>query len=262
MGLTGPAPAAPTPNKSSSRAPPQLACGPRWHPGHGWREPRVVIAIFTAFKRSPELDVASFRRYWQTTHGELALQLPGLRRYLQHPTHDSGYRRHEPVYDGVAETWWDDLAALRALRRTTELRTVLDDERNLMDLSTRAELLTAPEVIVDGEARPDALTMLVFVKRRPDLEPEAFHRYWRETHGPIGASVPGVRRYVQHHVLGEMYGAGRELRYDGVAQTWFDDLEMMRAAAGTPERAATLADERNFTTAPLPFVVSASIVMR
>jgi uncharacterized protein (TIGR02118 family) len=222
-----------------------------------------VITSFTLFKRRPDLDVASFRQYWQTTHRDLALQLPGLRRYVQHPTHDSGYRRHEPVYDGVAETWWDDVDALRALRDGPPLKAVLADEANLMDLSTRTELLTRPEVVLEGDPKPDALTMLVFVKRRPDMEPEAFHAYWRETHGPLGARVPGVRRYVQHHVPPGIYAAGRQPRYDGVAQTWFDDLDAMRAAVGTEERAATIADEDNFTApGPLPFVVSTPIVMR
>ena len=50
--------------------------------------------------------------------------------------------------------------------------------------------------------------------------------------------------------------------YDGVAQTWFDDLEAMRAAAGTDERAATHDDEANFLAAPSSFVVCTSIVMR
>jgi len=104
--------------------------------------------------------------------------------------------------------------------------------------------------------------MLVFVKRRSDISPESFHLYWRDVHGPLGSRVPGVRRYVQHHAIPNLYTRGREPVYDGVAQTWFDDLEAMRAAAGTEQRAATLEDEPNFIAAPSPFVVCTSIVMR
>lgn len=34
-------------------------------------------------------------------------------------------------------------------------------------------------------------------------------RYWRETHGPIVAKVPGVQRYVQQHAVGAPDGEPR-----------------------------------------------------
>jgi len=221
-----------------------------------------MITNLTMFKRRPGMSVDQFRSYWRTTHRDLALQLPGLRQYVQHPTDDSGYRRHEPAYDGVAETTWDDLADLRQLRGRVELGEILADEPNLMDMTRRDEIVTSADVVVDGVPAGDALTMLVFVKRRSDLSPESFHAYWRDVHGAIGARVPGVRRYVQHHAIPNLYTGGREPVYDGVAQTWFDDLEAMRAAAGTEQLAATVEDQRHFMTAPSPFVVCTSVVMR
>jgi uncharacterized protein (TIGR02118 family) len=221
-----------------------------------------VITNLTMFKRRPGLSVDAFRSYWQTTHRDLALRLPGLREYVQHPTDDSGYRRHEPVYDGVAETRWNDLDNLRRLRGSAEISHVLADEPNLMDMERRDEIVTAADVVVDGEPKTDGLTMLVFVKRRSDLSPESFHTYWRDVHGPLGARVPGVRRYVQHRAIPNLYARGREPLYDGVAQTWFDDLDAMRAAKSTEQLAATLADEPHFIAARSPFVVASSIVMR
>jgi uncharacterized protein (TIGR02118 family) len=221
-----------------------------------------VITNLTMFKRRPGLSVEAFRNYWQTVHRDLALELPGLRHYVQHPTDDSGYRRHEPVYDGVAETTWNGLDDLRQLRGSVEIGNVLSDEPNLMDMARRDEIVTADHVVVDGEPAADALTMMVFVKRRSDLSPESFHTYWRDIHGPFGARVPGVRRYVQHHAIPNLYTGGREPVYDGVAQTWFDDLEAMRAAKNTEQLAATLADEANFIATPSPFVVCTSVVMR
>src|SRR4029078_2347055 len=103
----------------------------------------------------------------------------------------------EPAYDGVAETTWNDLDDLRQLRGSVEIDNVLADEPNLMDMAHWDESFTAAHVVVDGVPATDALTMLVFVKRRSDLSPEAFHDYWRDVHGPLGAQVPGVRRYVQ-----------------------------------------------------------------
>ncbi|WP_419553423.1 EthD domain-containing protein [Candidatus Poriferisodalis sp.] len=56
-----------------------------------------------AFKRRPDLDLEAFRIHWQTTHREVLCALPGVQEYWQYPTLDSGYRKHEPTYDGVAE---------------------------------------------------------------------------------------------------------------------------------------------------------------
>jgi uncharacterized protein (TIGR02118 family) len=221
-----------------------------------------VITNLTMFKRRPGLSIDAFRSYWQSTHRDLALQLPGLCHYVQHPTDDSGYRRREPIYDGVAETTWNDLDDLRQLRGSAEISNVLADEPNLMDMARRDEIVTVADVVVDGVPMTDAVTMLVFVKRRSDLSPESFHTYWRDVHGAFGARVPGVRHYVQHHVIPNLYTGGREPVYDGVAQTWFDDLEAMRAAAGTEQLAATLEDQRLFIAAPSAFVVCTSVVMR
>src|SRR5512133_652360 len=46
---------------------------------------------------------------------------------------------------------------------------------------------------------------LVFViRRREELPPEEFHRYWLEEHGPLARGLLeslGARRYVQTHTL-------------------------------------------------------------
>src|SRR3954452_22836245 len=128
---TCPTPAASSPSASDwqplpRRAIPDLSstCPPRWTRSNRGLN---VITNLTFFKRRPGLSVDAFRSYWQTTHRDLALQLPGLRRYVQHPTDDSGYRRHEPVYDGVAETLWNDLDDLRQLKGRVELSNILAD---------------------------------------------------------------------------------------------------------------------------------------
>lgn len=72
--------------------------------------------------------------------------------------------------------------------------------------------------------------------------PEAL-RYWRETHGPIVARVPGVQRYVQQHALGAPDGAPP---YLGVASLSFADEAAFGVAAGSPEFAAAVADIAHF----------------
>jgi uncharacterized protein (TIGR02118 family) len=75
---------------------------------------------------------------------------------------------------------------------------------------------------------------------------EEFQRYWRETHGPIAARIPGVRRYVQCHTVPETYAGANVPPYDGAAELWWDDLESMRAAFSSPETQAAREDEQNF----------------
>lgn len=104
------------------------------------------------------------------------------------------------------------------------------------------------------------MVKLVFcVRRHPDIEKSEFHRYWRDVHGPLVASVApalGIRRYVQVHTvptpLNDVLAATRHAPecFDGVAELWFDSAEAISAAASTPEGAAAgellLKDELRF----------------
>jgi uncharacterized protein (TIGR02118 family) len=108
------------------------------------------------------------------------------------------------------------------------------------------------------------MVKLVYVfKRKPGLSVEEFQRYWRETHGPIAAKIPGVRRYVQCHTLPALYENHGQPAYDGAAELWFDDLASFQRAAGSPEVAAAIEDERAFidhSTAKLFFTEERVIV--
>ena len=94
------------------------------------------------------------------------------------------------------------------------------------------------------------MVKLIYVfARKPGMSVEEFQRYWREEHGPIAARIPGVRRYVQCHVLPELYDRDPSREgpaYDGAAELWFDDLDAMRRAMASPEVEAAREDERNF----------------
>jgi hypothetical protein len=86
---------------------------------------------------------------------------------------------------------------------------------------------------------------LVFViRRREDLPLEEFHRYRLEEHGPLARSLLeslGPRRYVQTHTLTtDLNGAlaasrGTSEAYDGLAEVWWDSLDMLLAVSGTEE---------------------------
>ncbi len=68
-------------------------------------------------------------------------------------------------------------------------------------------------------------------------------KYWRDTHGPIVKTIPGVRRYVQQHAVAAPEG---EIPFLGVASLYFDDQEAFTAATGSPGFAEAIADIPNF----------------
>jgi len=207
------------------------------------------------------MSVADFQSYWRHEHAALACRLPGLRRYVQSHTLPSGYRGRTPACDGVAELTFDDSAALRALEATPELAATRADHAAFIDPESYIEIITEDVVIKDGSIPRDAVKNIELVKKKPAMAAEAFHKYWIETHGPLGASIPQIHRYVQSHTRSGAYRHGRTPPLDGLALTWFDDTEAMRAAARTPEYAATRADEDNFLEVPLSFVITTENVV-
>ncbi len=98
------------------------------------------------------------------------------------------------------------------------------------------------------------------LRRRADLSPEEFRRYWLDEHGPYVAAraeVLGIRRYQQVHTVDEprLHAAlqarngGAPGPYDGIAEVWVDSVEAFRTGGDAASRQAAaelLADEANF----------------
>jgi uncharacterized protein (TIGR02118 family) len=83
-----------------------------------------------------------------------------------------------------------------------------------------------------------------FITRKEPLDDAAFHRSWRETHGPIAGRITQLRMYVQSHRIPY---AGSNSSYDGEAEVLIDSLSVLAEMRKSPEYlAGALADERNF----------------
>jgi uncharacterized protein (TIGR02118 family) len=217
-----------------------------------------MLKACTLFKRKPGMALEAFQEYWRTGHAEVVCGLPDIRRYVQSHPLLGGYRKGELIYDGVAEIWVDDTEALRRMSAAPAYRAVQADEEKFIDRASMALLLTEEHVIKDGPV-PDGggLKNIEFVTRQADLPVADFQAYWRGTHGPIAAQIPMIRRYVQSHT--KLSGYGREIppAYDGLAITWFDDIDAMRQSAKTEAFAATMADEPNFLPGgPVPTIIT------
>ena len=94
------------------------------------------------------------------------------------------------------------------------------------------------------------IKLTYILRRRPEMTREEFQSYWRETHGPLVASVAdqlGIRRYVQVHtgypdfsLADDPIRVGLGEPYDGVAEVWWDDYDSLVAGMGSEEGTAAL----------------------
>ncbi len=79
------------------------------------------------------MALADFHRYWEEVHGPLAAKIEIIKRYVQSHTLLSEYDKDKPpTYDGVAETWFDDTAAMRRSAATPEYVATRADEKNFL----------------------------------------------------------------------------------------------------------------------------------
>jgi uncharacterized protein (TIGR02118 family) len=215
-----------------------------------------MVKVVTYLKRRPGMPVDEFQQYWRARHPEVVTRLPGLVRYVQSHTRPAGYRAGEPAYDGIAEVWAESTDALRAMTRSPAYALVQQDEARFLDRAAMGIIVTEEHVIVEGAAPPGGVKNVEFVRRRAGMGVDEFQRYWREVHGPLAARIPVIRRYVQSHTRRAAYEGGRAPAWDGVAITWFDSTDDMRASAKSAEYAATRADEPNFVAPDPPFIIT------
>jgi len=81
------------------------------------------------------------------------------------------------------------------------------------------------------------IKFIVLLTRKSGTTREEFSRYWHDVHASVVLKTfPDVKRYIQNHLV-NLPGGG-EPKCDGVAESWFDDLETWRRAM------AAYADER------------------
>lgn len=89
------------------------------------------------------------------------------------------------------------------------------------------------------------ITRLWLGTRRDGLDRAAFSAHWHDVHGSYGLAIPGLRAYVQNHLLDDASPLGHPW-FDGCSELDFDDVPAMVAAFASPELDAADADERAF----------------
>jgi uncharacterized protein (TIGR02118 family) len=204
-------------------------------------------------KRAAGAGVDDFQRQADGASDWSAAVPYGLQRATQALTLPGAYRRGEPAVDVIDELTFDDEAtAARCLADPVFGRAWASP---LLDHASIVSLVMEEHVAKPGPAPASFVKNYELVTKRPDLDRAEFDRYWAQVHGPLAATIPTIRRYVQAHLSPGTAGTGTA-PYDGLAITWFDDVAAMRAGAATQAYAKTRADEANFLAGELPFVIT------
>jgi uncharacterized protein (TIGR02118 family) len=94
------------------------------------------------------------------------------------------------------------------------------------------------------------ISRMGLLKKKAELSSQEFRRHWIVRHGPLAKLLPGLRGYVQNHVLEIKrqcvdFPQGAE-QFDGFSQLWFADREAMKSAIETHFGPALSADEALF----------------
>ena len=72
------------------------------------------------------------------------------------------------------------------------------------------------------------LKFVVVLYRRPDLSPARFFEILRDEHGAMAERLPGLRRYVQNHVVPDP--SRPHPGWDAVVELFWDDWAAMEGA--------------------------------
>ena len=218
-----------------------------------------MVKVLTFIKRKAGMPVDEFQQYWRTRHPDAVTKLPGIRRYVQSHVLPTAYAKGEPVHDGIAEVWAADTDALRAMTKSPFHPALIADEEQFIDRSKMGIIVTNDHVVANGAGE---LKAVEFFNRRPDLSVEDFQRHWKGPHAALAEKIPGVRGYVISATRASAYDAGRTPAYDGAALMWFESGDALKAAGGSAEYKALVADRANFLApGQPPFILTREYVI-
>lgn len=238
-----------------------------------------MIRITFLLRRKPDLSLEAFQDYWLNEHGPLVASVAGrinALRYVQvhtieHPANEAMAKARggmEPVYDGVAEVYFENRAALVSALGTAEgqaaAATLLEDEAKFIDLPNSPlwvgyeypQVNASPENLV-ARTRSNLAKLYFPLRCLEGRDPADAQHYWRTHHGPIirrHAEASGIRRYLQVHraLDDELNDLLTESRgtvvapYLGHAELWFDHSNANRSEERVEANRVAIEDESSF----------------
>lgn len=179
----------------------------------------MSCCVITFTRRATDVPLALFRDQ-ALRHARTLAPPAGCTGRAHSQADDRGYRHGDPVFDAMDEYQFEDLAAAQAWRWRNPGGDALT-------------LLARVVPVLPGDAVRGGVKHVELLKRRADMDRAPFAAYWRDTHGPLAAALPMLRRYTQLPAEDSEYAQGQP-RFDGAALLWFDSIDAMREGARQP----------------------------
>ncbi len=178
-----------------------------------------------------------FVDHWRTTHTPIARDIEGVVRYTQVLPADPA----NAEFDGLAELYFESLDDLhtalgspgsRDYDPTREVAAkAREDVDNFLAIDERPRFIgeeTVQRDDVDGDT--DGLYKhSAFLVRQDGMTHEAFVDHWQTNHTPIARDIEGVVKYTT-----VLPSDPANAEFDGVAELYFETLDDLHAALGSP----------------------------
>jgi uncharacterized protein (TIGR02118 family) len=202
--------------------------------------------------RQDDMSHSEFVEYWQTTHTPIARDIEGVVRYNQVLPADP----ENAEFDGIAELYFESLDDLHAAlgspgsRDYDPTREVAararEDVDNFLAIDERPRFI-GEETVQRDDVDSDSLERNVtgtrtasgdtdglykhsaFLVRQDGMTHEAFVDYWQTNHTPIARDIEGVVKYTT-----VLPTDPDNAEFDGVAELYFESLDDLHAALGSP----------------------------
>lgn len=176
-------------------------------------------------------------------HAEGAKKIAGIKGYLIDEVIPTVGRKdikafNIPQLEAIVETYFDDLAALRAVRATDEMKAFLAARAPFVG-TMKTVVSIEHEVMPAGNPRP-ALKNFAFISRHNDMTVEEFLKEWLELHGPMALKVPHLDAFLPNEVIAILDNPeGCELMdtdyIEGMALACFGSVEQEADMVASPE---------------------------
>jgi uncharacterized protein (TIGR02118 family) len=103
--------------------------------------------MFAGMHRRADLTPEAFCTYWRDVHAPIGMELPGLRRYVQHRAIPAMYAKgRQPAFDGVAQVWFDDVESFRSAMASPKSAELGQDGANFLGGRTSFSVCTTIEM--------------------------------------------------------------------------------------------------------------------
>lgn len=188
----------------------------------------------------------AFAEYWLDTHIAVTSKIRGIKRQTISLVRFDLQRADTP-WDGLANAWWDDAAAIASARRSDANLEMIDNEASFVEVSDRHSLVVleisplAPKA--PPEPPPDCIKIVNPLFKLDALSSQAFSDYWRGPHAALNNAIPHMNACLQNHAHPGSRDAVRAC--DDIAESWFNSMAEARELLRSEANAGLRQDEAN-----------------